>query len=75
MEFSIDLTDETPIYQRSHRFNKHEWELVDERCKDLHEAGFIQPSNSDFTTVTVMPTNKDLAGLWNEKRCVGIISL
>jgi hypothetical protein len=41
MQFSIDLTDETPIYQRRHRLSKHEWELVDERCKELHEAGLI----------------------------------
>jgi hypothetical protein len=38
MQFSIDLTDET---QRRHRLSKHEWELVDERCKELHEAGLI----------------------------------
>ncbi len=45
MQFSIDLTDETPIYRRRHRLSKHEWELVDERCKELHEAGLIYPSN------------------------------
>jgi hypothetical protein len=33
MQFSIDLTNETPIYHRRHRLSKHEWELVDERCK------------------------------------------
>ncbi len=47
---------------------KHEWELVDERCKELHEAGLIQPSNSDFTTVTIMLAKKDSAGLWIEKK-------
>ncbi len=41
MQFSIDLTNETPIYRRRHRLSKHEWELVDERCKELHEAGLI----------------------------------
>jgi putative transposase len=71
MQFSIDLTDETPIYQRKHRLNKHEWELVNERCKELHEASLIQPSNSDFTTAIVMPAKKDLARLWIEKRMCG----
>jgi hypothetical protein len=33
MQFSIDLTNETPIYWRRHKLSKHEWELVDERCK------------------------------------------
>jgi hypothetical protein len=30
MQFSIDLTDETPIYRKRLRLSKHEWELVDE---------------------------------------------
>jgi hypothetical protein len=68
MQFSVDLIDETPLYRRMHRLNKHEWELVDERCKELHEASFIQPSSFDFTVTTVMPTNKDSIGLWTEKR-------
>jgi hypothetical protein len=51
MQLSIDLTNETPIYWRKHRLSKHEWELVDERCKELHEAGFIQPSSSDFVVL------------------------
>jgi len=48
--------------------SKHEWELVDERCKKLHEARFIQPSNFNFAATIVMSTNKDSAGLWTEKR-------
>jgi hypothetical protein len=48
--------------------SKHEWELVDERCKELHEVGFIQPSSFDFTTAIVMPAKKDSTGLWIEKR-------
>ncbi len=68
MQFSIDLTDETPIYQRRHRLGKHEWELVDERCKKFHEASFIQPSSSDFVAATIMSTKKNSAELWTEKR-------
>jgi len=68
MQFSIDLIDETPIYQRRHRLSKHEWELVDERCKELHEAGLIQPSSSDFVAVIVMQKKKDSTRLWIEKR-------
>jgi hypothetical protein len=48
--------------------DKHEWELVDEICKELHEAGLIQPSSFDFATVTIMPTKKDSTRLWTEKR-------
>jgi hypothetical protein len=71
MEFSIDLIEETPIYRRKHRLNKHEWELVDERCKELHEIGLIQPSSSDFAAAIVMPTKKDSAGVWTEKKMCG----
>ncbi len=48
--------------------SKHEWELVDERCKKLHEASFIQPLSFDFATIIVMSTKKDSTGLWIEKR-------
>jgi hypothetical protein len=68
MQFSIDLTNETPIYRRRHTLSKHEWELVDERCKELHEVGLIQPSNSDFATIIVMPIKKDSPKLWTKKR-------
>jgi len=71
MQLSIDLTDEKPVYRRRHRLSKHEWELVDERCKELHEAGLIQPSSSDFATVIVMPAKKDSTGLWTEKKMCG----
>ncbi len=48
--------------------SKHEWELVDERCKELHEASLIQPSSFDFAIAIIMPAKKDLAGLWTKKR-------
>jgi hypothetical protein len=41
MQFFINNIDETPIYWRRHMLNKHEWELVDERCKEFHEASLI----------------------------------
>jgi hypothetical protein len=68
MQLSIDLIDETHVYWRRHRLNKHEWELVDEKCKELHEAGLIEPSNSNFVTATIMLAKNDSAGLWTKKR-------
>ncbi len=64
MQFSINFIDETPIYRRRHGLSKHEWKLVDERCKELHEAGLIQPLSSNFATTIIMPVKKDSAGLW-----------
>jgi hypothetical protein len=71
MQFSIDLTNETPIYQKKHRLSKHEWELVDERCKELHETGLIQPSSSNFVATIVMLTKNDSTRLWTKKRMCG----
>ncbi len=68
MQFFTDLIDETPIYRRKHRLSKHEWELVDERCKKLHEVGPIQPSSSDFAAAIIMLAKKDSIGLWTKKR-------
>jgi len=48
--------------------SKHEWELVDEKCKELHEIGLIQPSSFNFASTTIMPTKKDSPRLWTEKR-------
>ncbi len=51
--------------------SKHEWELVDEICKEFHEASLIQPSSFDFATATVMLVKKDSIGLWTKKRMCG----
>jgi len=51
--------------------SKHEWELVDEKCKELHEVGLIQASSFDFATAIIMPTKKNSAGLWTKKRMCG----
>jgi hypothetical protein len=47
---------------------KHEWELVDERCKELNEASLIQPSSYDFVTATIMSAKKNSTRLWTKKR-------
>jgi hypothetical protein len=48
--------------------NKHECELIDERCKKLHEVGLIQPLSSNFEATIVMLAKKDSTGLWTKKR-------
>jgi hypothetical protein len=71
MQFSMDLTDGTPIYGKRYRLSKYEWKLVDEICKELHEAGLIQLSSFDFVATIVMLAKKDLIGLWTEKKMCG----
>jgi hypothetical protein len=51
--------------------SKHEWELVDQRCKKIHEAGLIQPLSFNFAIATIMPAKKDSAKLWTKKRMCG----
>jgi len=51
--------------------SKHEWELVDERCKELYEVGLIQPLSSDFAAAIVMRAKKDSTGLWTKKKMCG----
>jgi hypothetical protein len=48
--------------------SKHEWELVDERCKKLHEASLIQPSSFNFVIAIIMLAKNDSARLWTKKR-------
>jgi hypothetical protein len=71
MQFSIDLTNKTHVYRRKHRLSKHEWELVDERCKELHETGLIQPSSFDFVVATITLTKKISTRLLAKKRMFG----
>jgi hypothetical protein len=42
--------------------------LVDERCKELHEAGLIQPSSSNIVIAII---KKDSTELWIAKRMCG----
>jgi hypothetical protein len=71
IQFSIDLTNETSIYWRRHRLSKHEWELVDERCKKFHEASLIQPSSFNFVATIILLAKKDLVGLRTKKKMCG----
>jgi len=41
---------------------------VDERCKEFHDVGLIQPSSFDFTTITIMLAKRDSIGLWTKKK-------
>ncbi len=45
--------------------------MVDKRCKELHEAGLIQPSSFDFVAVIIMLAKKDSIRLWTKKTMWG----
>ncbi len=54
MQFFIDLIDETPIYRRKHRLNKHEWELVDEICNSSRNQPKCNQSIYDYMWLVVV---------------------
>lgn len=71
LDFCIPTNTTEPIFKRKHRLSPAEWELVDASCKELAEAGLIQPSQSDYAAATVLPAKKDSQSLWTEKRMCG----
>lgn len=58
--------DDTPIFCRCYCLSEHEWNLVDDGCKELHKVGLIFPSHSIFADATIILTKKDTTGLWME---------
>jgi hypothetical protein len=47
-EVELKLNSEQPIFERRRKHSLREWELVDERCRELEAAGIIEECDSDF---------------------------
>jgi hypothetical protein len=67
-EVELKLRTEQPIFERRRRHSVREWELVDERCKELEAAGIIEECDSDFAANSVMAAKKDPEGNWKLTR-------
>jgi hypothetical protein len=67
-EVELKLKSEQPIFERRRRHSVREWELVDERCKELEAAGIIEECDSDFAANSVMAAKKDPEGNWKLAR-------
>jgi hypothetical protein len=61
-EVELKLKLEQPIFERRRRYSIQEWELVDERCRELEAAGIIEECDSDFAANPVMAAKKDPDG-------------
>lgn len=46
-------------------------QLVDERCKELHDVGLIHYYNYDFAAAIVILAKKFNSGVWTGKRMCG----
>jgi hypothetical protein len=58
-EVELKLKTEQPIFERRRRHSVQDWELVDERCKELEATGIIEECDSDFAANSVMAAKKD----------------
>jgi hypothetical protein len=67
-EVELKLKSDQPIFERQRRHSVREWELVDERCKELEAAGIIEECDSDFAANSVMGAKKDPEGNWKLAR-------
>ncbi|GAQ80867.1 hypothetical protein KFL_000640340, partial [Klebsormidium nitens] len=67
-EVELKLKSEQPIFERTRRHSIREWELVDERCRELEEAGIIEECDSGFAANSVMAAKKDPEGNWKLAR-------
>jgi hypothetical protein len=61
-EVELKLKSERPIFERRRKHSLREWELVDERCRELEAAGIIEACDSDFAANSVMAAKKDRPG-------------
>jgi hypothetical protein len=68
LEVELKLKSEQPIFERRRRHSIREWELVDERCRELEAAGIIEECDSDFAANSVMAAKKDPEGSWKLAR-------
>ena len=69
--YTIDLTDETPIFKQQYRLSQSEKELLSEQMEERKAVGFIRKSNSQWAFPVTMPPKKDENGNWTLKRpCV-----
>jgi hypothetical protein len=67
-EVKLKLKSDQPIFERRRRHSVREWELVDERCRELEAAGIIEECDSDFAANSVMAAKKDPEGNWKLAR-------
>ncbi|CAI7874171.1 unnamed protein product [Closterium sp. NIES-53] len=58
----IRLTEEVPGYQRKRRMSQGDLDICLEKCRELLEAGLIQPSESEYAVAMVVAARKELTG-------------
>ena len=68
-DFTIPLEHDQDIRQRPRRLSPKEKEIVDEKCQELLQAGFITPCvSTKYAQNVVVAAKKDEAGNWTDYR-------
>jgi hypothetical protein len=67
-EVELKLKSEQPIFERRRKHSLREWELVDERGRELEAAGIVEECDNDFAANSVMAAKKDPEGNWKLTR-------
>ena len=58
-EHQLELTDYTPIRQRSYKTDAKSQEIIDETVEKLLKSGIIEPSNSEWSSPVILVKKKD----------------
>ena len=58
-EHQLELTDYTPIRQRSYKTDFKSQEIIDETVEKLLKSGIIEPSNSEWSSPVILVKKKD----------------
>jgi len=67
----IQLANDRPIFHRPYRYSDMERDLIRSRTLDLLEVGLVELLHGEYTSATVMPTNKDVHSNYMDRRMCG----
>jgi hypothetical protein len=69
-EFAIELTTSDPIRCKPRRYSPGELRVIDEKCGELRDAGFIvrAPPSCQYACCPTLPAKKSPEGLWVDYR-------
>ena len=70
---TVEMVHDKPIVSKPRQYSRLEEEIREEKCKELQEAGFIEPAakTNSYASCPTMPAKKDETGEWVERRfCV-----
>jgi hypothetical protein len=68
VEYSITLTDPTPVFAREYHLAHREQEFAKTWVMELEESGIVREVESPFAAPVVVAMKKDEGGMWSDLR-------